>query len=322
MQKLIISCAVALGLMVPAFALAQTSTTGLLNVYVQVLTQSGYSSFQTYAPGNVTVSVAGNAPSLTTFPGSQSGTPVQLYPGSYSVTANNLLGYAPSYSVGCNNTIAAGQSQTCVITMTPSYGYPYQYPNTNTYYPYSLPPLSCSPQVPSVALGQPVTFEAFGGVGGTYNWTAPYTQSLNYPNAGRSLTVSFEAQGAQTVTVTNASQTASCSVQVTNGYYPIAGTYPTYPYGNYPYGNSYGNNIYGNNPYNTNLYGNYPYSVSGPTYSADPSQSYYPSYPQLPRTGFGPHDRTTGMALAVVLLIAAGIATAPYARKAFAIVSR
>ena len=311
MRHFIISVAIALGILVPAVAAAQTSTTGLLTVYVQVINQSGYSAFQAMSPSNFTVQVSGNTVSQTSFPGSQSGTPVVLYPGSYNVTVPNAVsGYAPTYSVGCNNTISANQTQTCVITMTPSYSY---YPSNNynyygnPYYPYyGTPTLSCQAQTPSVPMGQPVTFQAIGGAGGTYNWVAPYTQQLNYPNAGQTLTVTFQTTGQQTVTVTNAAQTASCSVLVTSGFYPTGGygypSYPTTPGYSYNPAPGYG----------------YTTPVSGPTYYPSPPTV----YPQLPRTGFGPHDLATGMALSAVLLIAFGIIAAPYARKAFAIVSR
>lgn len=311
MKKLIISVALALGLIVPAFALAQTSTTGLLTVYVMVLNQTGYSAFQQYAPGNFNVSVSGNTASVSSFQGSQSGTPVQLYPGSYNVTVTSLGGYTPSYSTGCNNTIAAGQTQTCVVTMTPTYGYNYGYPYNTNNYNYSpfynlLPPLSCHANVPSVAVGQPVTFTAVGGVGGTYNWVAPYTQTLNYPNAGTQITVAFQTTGQESVQVTNASQTATCSVLVTQGYYPYGNyTYPTYP--NYP-----------TTPVTSVVYPNTGYTYPNTTYP-----TYYPTtYPQLPRTGFGPHDPSLGFALSAVLLLAAGIAFSPYARKAFIAVGR
>jgi hypothetical protein len=286
MRNFILSAAVALGILAPAVALAQTASTGLLTVYVQVINQSYYSAFPNVGPSNFTVSVSGNTASLSNFQGSQSGTPVQLYPGSYNVTVNALGGYTPSYSVGCNNTIAAGQTQTCVVTMTPTYNY---YPNTTSNYSgypyYNVPPLYCRANTPSIMVGQPVTFTATGGAGGTYNWVAPYTQSLNYPNAGTQLTVAFEAAGQQTVQVTNAAQTTSCSVQVTQGFYPYGGysyTNPTYP---------------------------------TPTY---PTTPYQPTYPQLPRTGFGPHDPAAGIALSIVLLALAGYFTLPYARKAFA----
>jgi hypothetical protein len=310
MRKLIFGVVLALGAMVPAFAFAQTATTGLLTVYVQVMGQTGYSAFPNYSSSNFTVSVSGNTASLTNFQGSQSGTPVQLYPGNYNVTVNSLSGYTPTYSVGCNNTISSGQSQTCVVTMTPTYSYgTYPYNNYNYYnnYPYGVPALTCQANTPSIAIGQPVTFTALGGAGGTYNWVAPYTQTLNYPNAGTQLTVAFQAAGQQSVQVTNAAQTASCSVLVTQGYYPYGGT--SY----YPYNNNYPN---------TN------YAYSNPSYTTtytNPTTTYYPStnyYPALPHTGFGPKDNTLGFVLSAVLLIAAGIMVAPYARKAFAVASR
>ncbi len=288
MKNLIISLAVVIGALVPAFAFAQTSTTGLLTVYVQVLNQTGtsYYQYQTYTPANFTVSVSGQAPSLTNFPGSQSGTAVSLSPGSYNVTITNALnGFAPSYSVGCNNTIAAGGSQTCVVTMTPSYTYN-QYPNVYPYSYQNLQPLTCQTLTPTVGLGQQASFTAVGGQGGTYNWATAYQ---NYPNVGPTLTTSFQASGSQTVTVTNASQTATCLVTVTNSYYPT------------------------------------PVSYTNPTYSTYPTYSAYPTYttyPQLPRTGFAPKDIATGAAFAVVLLITAGLMVAPYVRKAATALSR
>ena len=289
MKKLFISLVLAFAGLVPAFALAQTSTTGLLTVYVQVLNQTGV-TYQTYTPANFAVVVSGQSPSLTNFPGSQSGTAVSLSPGSYNVTVSSAVtGYAPSYSVGCNSTIVAGQSQTCVVTMTASYNY-YQYPSP---YPYPNPytqPLTCRTLTPTVGLGQQASFEAVGGAGGTYNWATAYQ---NYPNIGRVLTTSFQASGSQVVTVTNAAQTATCTVNVTNVYTPVPITYPASPvYPSYPgYSSSY-----------PSVYQNY--------------------YPQLPRTGFGPKDSTMGAAFAVVLLIAAGLAVTPYVRKAATTLSR
>jgi hypothetical protein len=288
MQRLIISLAIALGALVPAVAFAQTSTTGLLTVYVQVLSQTGV-TYQTYTPGNFTVLVSGQSPSLTNFPGSQSGTAVLLNTGAYNVTVTNAVaGYAPSYSVGCNSSISSGQSQTCVITMTPSYGYN-QYPTQYPYQQYTQP-LTCQTLTPTVALGQQASFNAVGGQGGTYNWATAYQ---NYPNVGPTLTTSFQASGSQVVTVTNAAQTATCTITVTNSYSPSLITYPTYP----------SNTTY------PGAYNTYPTITST-------------LYPQLPRTGFGPKDAATGAAFAVVLLIAAGLITAPYVRKTVTALSR
>lgn len=285
MQKFIVSILLALGALVPAVAFAQSSSTGLLSVYVQVLNQTGYSNYQQLSPGAFTVNVSGQNPSLTNFPGSQSGTNVTLTPGSYNVTiANAQNGYAPSYSQGCNNTIASGQTQTCVITMSPSYNY-YPYPTPYNPYLNQYQPLSCQTVTPNVALGQNATFNAVGGQGGTYNWSSAYQ---NYPNVGPTLTIGFQSSGSQVVTVTNAAQTATCTVNVSNTYSPTTVS-----------------PIYTNTGY-SGAYPNYTYTV----------------YPRLPSTGFGPKDLSMGIAFASVLLIAAGIAFTPYVRKTVASISR
>ncbi len=305
-MKFFASVAVALGILIPSFAFAQSSGTGVLNVYVQVVNQcnNSYPYNQTTYPynysygcnqqsitsGSFTVTVSGQSPSLTTFQGSQSGTLVSLNPGAYSVGATgNLQGYTPSYSTGCQNTIAGGQSQTCVITMTLQNGYPYSttYPPYNSYVPASL---SCAPAYQTVVAGQTAQFTAEGGVGGTYNWETPEN---NYPNSGPVLSVLFTDTGSKLVTVTNANQTASCSVNVVaaNGYYPVSTIYPTTP--------------------------NYPVVPSTPNYYT----TYPTTYPTWPNTGFAPMGGSTG-ALAVLALAAAALVSAPYVRKAFVAVTR
>jgi hypothetical protein len=278
MNRILLSVAIALGILVPAAVFAQTPTTGLLTVYMQVLNQSGQA--QVYTPGNFTVSVAGQSPSPSSFAGSQNGTAVTILPGAYNVTVNNTIpGYTPTYSVGCNYSIAAGQTQTCVITMTLSgstyYPTPYPYPNQ------PVQPLSCQANTVTAGLGQNVSFRAIGGQGGTYNWSTAYQ---NYPNVGPTLTIAFQASGAQIVTVTNGPQTAQCTVTINNSFYPSA-TYqtPSYPSTSY----------------------------TSPTYTAYP-------YPRLPSTGFAPADTATAAAFASVLLLAAGIAFAPYVRRSVA----
>lgn len=296
MKKTLISIAVVLGFLVPAFAFAQTSTTtGLLTVYVQVQNQSGFS----YVPSNFNVSVSGQSPSPSSFAGSLQGTLVSLNAGPYSVTITNpMSGYTASYSVGCNSTISAGQSQTCVVTLTGGQytggttPYPYQYPFT--------PQLTCRTDTPTVSLGQAARFTALGGVGGTYNW---YAGGQNFPNAGPVLTPTFQSSGTHTVQVTNAAQTAVCTVTVTNTYvpqptpaqYPTYPTYPTYPGYTYPTYQS-----------------GYPYTYPTVTSTA---------YPRLPNAGFAPLE-SAQLAFAVVLLLGAGIAVFPYARKVFALAVR
>lgn len=278
MQRILIATLIAFGILVPAAVFAQTPSTGLLTVYVQVLAQNGHA--QVYTPANVTVSVAGQSPSPSSFAGSQSGTAVSLLPGSYNVTVSNSIpSYTPTYSVGCNYSIGAGQTQNCIISLTPSGAY---YPPTTNPYPYQQQPLTCQANLVSAALGQSVTFRALGGGGGTYNWSTAYQ---NYPNVGPALTVAFQASGAQVVTVTSGPQTAQCTVNVTTTYYPGYQNpgYPTYT-----------------NPTPS-------YTTAYPTYPI--------TYPRYPSSGFAPADMATAMAFATVMLVAAGIILAPYVRR-------
>lgn len=290
MSKLIASAVLVAAAFVPSFVLAQTSTTGLLTVYVQTINQTGFS----YTPANFTVSVSGSNPSITTFQGSNQGTLVSLSPGDYSVIlVNNQYNFSANYSVGCDNTIAAGGAQTCVITVSAGnyFGYPTPYP-----YPYATTPaLTCRTDTPIVGLGQSARFTAIGGAGGTYNWMAG---AQNFSNIGPVLTTTFQGSGAQTVTVTNAAQTATCNITVTTSYYPQ----PQVP----------------SSPVYTQPAYTYPYTQPAYTYPyTQPVATYYPS-PTFPNTGFEP-VQSAQLAFAFVLLMGAAIAAYPYARKAFAL---
>lgn len=292
-SKLIGFAVLAAAVIAPSIAFAQTSTTGLLNVYVQVINQTGY----TYNPGSFTVTVSGTNPSPATFTGSNQGTKVSLSPGNYSVALNNQYGYGfnPTYSVGCNSSIAAGDTQTCVITL--SAGNYWGYPNVSPfpYSQYQQPALRCVTNTPIVSLGQSASFTAQGGAGGTYNWATPFQ---NHPNIGPVLTTSFNSSGTHAVTVTNASQTATCTIVVNNSYVPqpVVPTSPIYP--NYTGTQSYV----------------YPYGTQ-PTYAA----TYIA--PRFPNTGFEP-IQSAQIAFALVLVMGAAIASYPYARKAFALALR
>ncbi len=282
MKKALIYTVAALSLFIPIFTFAQTSTTGLLNVYVQVINQTNSS----YVPGNFTVAVSGQSPNPSTFQGSLQGTLVTINPGAYSVALINPSAFATNYSVGCDNTMLSGGTHTCVITVNAgSYNY-----NTSYIYPYSYqtPPLTCRTDTPVINVGQPARFTAVGGVGGTYNWRTSYQ---NFSNAGQVLTTVLDGTGAQSVTVTNAAQTATCTVTVSSNYYypqPASTVYPTY--------NTY------------------------PVYTAQPTYTAY-AYPRLPNTGLEP-IQSAQLAFALVLLLSAAIAAYPYARKSFAIAVR
>ena len=288
MQKFITLCAsvVMLAALVPAVASAQTAGNGLLSVYVQVVNASNAST-PAHSAGDFSVIVAGQNVSPSSFFGSINGTQVSVGPGSYSVAVSstgNTFGYTPSYSQGCQSTLAAGQTALCVITMSPQYNnYPYPVPYP---YPYTQPSLSCSPAHQTAGLGQSVSFSATGGVGGTYNWTVP---GRNFPNVGPVLTTTFDSTGSQIVNVTNAAQSATCEITITNyPSFPTSGVYPTYP--------------------------------STPTIY--PTYPTYPTYPAaLPNTGVEPLSALQ-MALALALLAGIALVASPYVRKAFAIVSR
>src|SRR3989338_10336115 len=137
MKKALVYITVAAGVFIPIFALAQSPTTGLLNVYVQVINQTNSS----YGPGNFTVAVSGQNPNPATFQGSIKGTMVTINPGVYSVTLTNNSGFNTSYSVGCDNTMLSGGTQTCVITVNAGF---YNY-NRSYVYPYTrqVSPLTC-----------------------------------------------------------------------------------------------------------------------------------------------------------------------------------
>lgn len=278
MYRSLVVLALALGIALPSFAMAQSSGNGLLSVYVQVIAPSGNQVQRT--PADFQVTVSGSNPSPATFYGSQSGVSVSLNPGTYSVTSTgNVFGYTASYSQGCNGTMSAGATALCVITMSAYYNYPYPSPYPYPQYPHQ--PLRCEPQGQTVGLRQNATFRAVGGVGGTYNWRA---ESRDYANAGPTFTVSFDNSGTKLVTVTNATETATCTVTVNNTYYPVLPTNPVYPY-----------------PQNPTLY---------PTY-----------YPRLPNTGVEPLQAAQ-IAFAIALLGLAASVAAPHIRKAFAIVTR
>lgn len=122
----------------------QNCTPGVLNVYVQVLSNNNNNGI-TQVPANFTVAVSGVNPSPASFPGSQSGTQVSVG-GSYSVTSLPLQGFSASYSTGCTGTLTNNEQATCVITENNSYNY---YNSYTTPYPYNYAPLplTCVPPV-------------------------------------------------------------------------------------------------------------------------------------------------------------------------------
>lgn len=156
---------------------------------------------------NFQIHVSGQSPSPSLFAGSSAGTVVALGAGSFTVTAPALGGYTPSLSGACSGTIQAGQALTCTVTYSDA-----------DYNSYPGQGLVCTPPSQTAALGQTVTFRAYGGQG-AYTWI---TADRTYVNIGPTLTTSLQSAGAQSVIVSSGNQTALCALNV-SGVYAYAG---------------------------------------------------------------------------------------------------
>lgn len=87
-------------------------TTGTLMIFKTVVNDDGGAS----ASGDFTIHVTGTNPSLTSFPGSASGTLVVLEEGAYAVSEDSVDGYAGAFSADCTGTMTAGAALACTIT--------------------------------------------------------------------------------------------------------------------------------------------------------------------------------------------------------------
>lgn len=78
-------------------------------------------------------------------------------------------------------------------------------------------PLACSPANQTVDINQPANFSATGG-NGTYNWSTNIGSDYGNPasGTGTNFSTSYSTAGQKTVTVSSGSETASCSVTVSN----------------------------------------------------------------------------------------------------------
>ncbi|MCX6764453.1 MAG: VWA domain-containing protein [Candidatus Nealsonbacteria bacterium] len=100
----------------------ETKTCTIINIYkeqpeISTLIVIDHVIGGSATSGAFTVSVAGNSPVPTSFPGQEApGTPVILGSGSYSVNQSSLSNYTTSYSDNCSSTILAGETKTCTIT--------------------------------------------------------------------------------------------------------------------------------------------------------------------------------------------------------------
>lgn len=176
-----------------------------LTVYTNVTNMHGGS----FAPSSFLISVSGSNPSPASFNGSSSGTNVSLGAGSFAVNAPSVSGYTASFSGACNGTIQSGQNLSCTVTYSDA-----------SFNPYPGQGLVCTPPGQTAALGQTVSFTAYGGAG-TYTWK---TADRTYANIGPTLTTSLQTAGPQSVIVTSGNQTALCTVNV-SGIYAYAPTY-------------------------------------------------------------------------------------------------
>ncbi len=70
----------------------------------------------TKRPSDFTINVDGNNPSPKSFPGSSSGTTVELSRGRYSVSETGPSGYTSNPSSGCSGSINPDQERSCTIT--------------------------------------------------------------------------------------------------------------------------------------------------------------------------------------------------------------
>jgi YVTN family beta-propeller protein len=88
------------------------SGTGMLTVK-KILVNDGGGSRR---PSDFTINVDGNNPTPQSFPGSSSGTSVELNKGRYSVTETGPSGYTSNPSSGCSGSINPEQERNCTIT--------------------------------------------------------------------------------------------------------------------------------------------------------------------------------------------------------------
>ena len=254
---------------------SDTTNTARLTVSVKVInTYNGG-----LIAGNIHMNVSGNHPSPATFAGSISGTTVRLGTGSYAVNPPQISEYTYSLSGNCSGSVNTGDSRYCLVTYDNSSYNPYGYAGSG---------LICTPSVQSAALGQTVSFSAYGGTGG-YTWQ---TADRTYLNIGPVLTTSLQASGVQTVVVTSGSQSATCTVNVSGVYVAPSTTSYYYP--------QTVQNAYAYQQQTVSYQGGYLLST---TYA-----------PGFPNTGFEPMD-WAGLLVALLCVVASGVFLFAYAKQ-------
>lgn len=165
---------------------------------------------------------------------------------------------------------------------------------------YEAPYLSCQAQYPVVSVGNAGRFYAVSNVDGPFMWVAEDGDYGVY-DAGNQFITPFTQLGLQQVDVVWGSKRATCVVEVVPmpGYgEPYTGPLAPAPF----YGDGFGGD----------------FGVFGPGPNVVLSSAFYPT---MPNTGLEPQT-FAALAFAVVLLMSAGIALYPHARKAIAIAVR
>lgn len=164
---------------------------------------------------------------------------------------------------------------------------------------YEAPFLSCQAQYPVVSVGNAGRFHAVSNVQGPFMWVAEDGDYGVY-DAGPQFITPFTRLGIQQVDVVWGSKRATCLVEVV----PMPG-----------YGEPYSGPLA-------------PAPIYADGFGGDLAPGFGPNvtlssafYPTMPNTGLEPQT-FAALAFAVVLLMAAGIALYPHARKAFAIAVR
>lgn len=226
---------------------------------------------------------------------------VTFVPGSYETNVQPPTGYYVRYSPDCSGfTSLYGSVKYCTVTLTttppPSTACTYWDGTAYTcgvpYVQYVGPmgqvPLSCTPEMQTVGMGQPVTFTAFGGTPGGYNWV---TSDRTSQNIGPKFTTVLQSAGVQNVTVSNGVQTAVCTVNVVTGSTAASYIAPVVIA---------------------------PGAVSPVQLTQAPVVVSH--VPRLPNTGFAPVDGAT-VAIALTIVFMLGVFFYPYVRKALTVVA-
>ena len=99
-----------------AFAAPLDSAHALNPSFLTVIKNVVNDDSGTAVPSDFTMIVNGTNVSSPTFPGSSSGTLVQLDAGIYNVTEIQLSGYTVFFTSDCNGVIGESQNKTCTIT--------------------------------------------------------------------------------------------------------------------------------------------------------------------------------------------------------------